>query len=58
MRRNVSGILREQEKVWEGRKWEDKKRRDGVRSESEWVRESGRARKGGSMAGCFGLSDG
>lgn len=26
--------------------------------ESEWVRESGRARKGGSMAGCFGLSDG
>lgn len=31
MRRNVSGILREQEKVWEGRKWEDKKRRDGVR---------------------------
>lgn len=52
------GILPEQQKVWEGKEWEDKKRRDGMRSESKWVRESEGARKGGSVAGCFGLSDG
>lgn len=57
MRWNVRGILQEQEKVWEERKWEGREG-DGVRSESKWVRESGRARIGGSMAGCFGLSDG
>lgn len=35
-----------------------KKRREGVKRESRCVRESGGAKKGGSMAGCFGLSDG
>lgn len=61
MRENFEGDTA-RASVWEGsREWEGgQERRDGVKGgEGKWVRGvRGSKGKGGSVAGCFGLSDG
>lgn len=60
MRQNVRGNTERVRKSLGGKEMggRAKKAREGMKRESKWVRESRGASKGGSMVGCFGLSDG